>query len=88
MSDAEPYRSKDEVAQFKLEDPIEIVKHRLLENKWATQEELDALEEKSRAFVEECVEFMENSPYPDASKLYDYVYSTPDYPFINKLENN
>lgn len=88
MSDAEPYRSKDEVAQFKLEDPIEIVKHRLLENKWATQEELDALEEKSRAFVEECVEFMEESPYPDASKLYDYVYSTPDYPFINKLENN
>lgn len=88
MSDAEPYRSKDEVAQYKLEDPIEIVKHRLLENKWATQEELDALEEKSRAFVEECVEFMEESPYPDASKLYDYVYSTPDYPFINKLENN
>src|SRR6218665_417668 len=88
MSDAEPYRSKDEVAQYKLEDSIEIVKHRLLENKWATQEELDALEEKSRAFVEECVEFMEESPYPDASKLYDYVYSTPDYPFINKLENN
>ena len=88
MSDAEPYRSKDEVAQYKLEDPIEIVKHRLLENNWATQEELDALEEKSRAFVEECVEFMEESPYPDASKLYDYVYSTPDYPFINKLENN
>ncbi|MNK66082.1 Acetoin:2,6-dichlorophenolindophenol oxidoreductase subunit alpha [compost metagenome] len=88
MSDAEPYRSKDEVAQFKLEDPIEIVKSRILENKWATQEELDGLEEKSRAFVEECVEFMEESPYPDASKLYDYVYSTPDYPFINKLENN
>jgi TPP-dependent pyruvate/acetoin dehydrogenase alpha subunit len=37
-----------------------LVKHRILENKWATEEELEAMDNKSREFVEECIEFMEN----------------------------
>ena len=87
MSDAEPYRTKEEVAQYKLKDPIEIVKSRLLENNWATEQDLEAIDEKSRAFVEECIEFMEQSPYPDASQVYDFVYSQENYPFLDKLEN-
>jgi len=87
MSDAEPYRSKEEVAEFKKEDPIEIVKDRILTNNWASEAELEAIDEKSRAFVEECIDFMENSPYPEISQVYDFVYSTPDYPFLDKLEN-
>jgi pyruvate dehydrogenase E1 component alpha subunit len=87
MSDAEPYRTKEEVAMKKEEDPIVLVKNRILENKWASEEELDALEEKSRAFVDECEEFAENSPYPNPEKVYEYVYSEPNYPFLDKLEN-
>ena len=87
MSDAEPYRTKEEVAQYKLKDPIEIVKSRLLENNWATEQDLEAIDEKSRAFVEEWIEFMEQSPYPDASQVYDFVYSEGNYPFLDKLEN-
>ena len=87
MSDAEPYRTKEEVAEHKKQDPIEIVKHKILENKWATEDELNALDEKSRDFVEECVDFMENSPYPDPEKVYEYVYAQEDYPFLDKLEN-
>ena len=75
------------MAQYKLEDPIEIVKSRLLENNWATEQDLEAIDEKSRAFVEECIEFMEQSPYPDASQVYDFVYSQDNYPFLDKLEN-
>jgi pyruvate dehydrogenase E1 component alpha subunit len=30
---------------------------------------------------------MENSPYPDAEKVYEYVYAQEDYPFLDKLEN-
>ena len=87
MSDAEPYRTKEEVAMKKEEDPIVLVKNRILENKWASEEELDAIEEKSRAFVEECEAFAENSPYPTPEKMYEYVYSEPNYPFLDKLEN-
>ncbi len=87
MSDAEPYRTKEEVALKKDEDPIVLVKNRILENKWATEEELEAIEEKSKMFVEECEAFAEESPYPSAEKVYEYVYSEPNYPFLDKLEN-
>ena len=87
MSDAEPYRTKEEVALKKEEDPIVLVKNRILENKWATEEELEAIEEKSKMFVEECEAFAEESPYPSAEKVYEYVYSEPNYPFLDKLEN-
>jgi pyruvate dehydrogenase E1 component alpha subunit len=85
MSDAEPYRTKEEVK--KEEDPIVLVKNRILENKWATEEELDAIEQKSRDFVDVCEAFAEESPYPTLDKVYEYVYSEPNYPFIDKLEN-
>ncbi len=87
MSDAEPYRTKEEVALKKEEDPIVLVKNRILENKWATEEELEAIEEQSKMFVEECEAFAEESPYPSAEKVYEYVYSEPNYPFLDKLEN-
>lgn len=87
MSDAEPYRTKEEVALKKEEDPIVLVKNRILENKWATEEELETIEEKSKMFVEECEAFAEESPYPNAEKVYEYVYSEPNYPFLDKLEN-
>ena len=87
MSDAEPYRTKEEVALKKEEDPIVLVKNRILENIWATEEDLEAIEEKSNMFVEECEAFAEESPYPNAEKVYEYVYSEPNYPFLDKLEN-
>ena len=87
MSDAEPYRTKEEVAMKKDEDPIQHGKAKILENAWATEQELEAIEEKSKMFVEECEEFAENSPYPDLDKVYEYVYSEPNYPFLDKLEN-
>ncbi len=88
MSDAEPYRTKDEVTEHKKQDPILWVRHEILSNSWATEEDLDALEEKSKNFVEECVEFAENSPFPDKEKLYEYIYAQNDYPFIDKYENS
>ncbi|QCX54321.1 pyruvate dehydrogenase (acetyl-transferring) E1 component subunit alpha [Elizabethkingia sp. JS20170427COW] len=87
MSDAEPYRTKEEVALKKNEDPIELVKHRILENNWATEAELEAIDAQSKAFVEECAEFAENSAYPDPEQVYSFVYSEPNYPFVDKLEN-
>lgn len=87
MSDAEPYRTKEEVAMHKEDDPIELVKQRILANGWATEQQLEDIDAKSREFVEECVDFMENSPFPDPEKVYEYVYAQEDYPFIDKLEN-
>lgn len=87
MSDAELYRSKEEVASFKDDDPILIVKNRIITKKWATEFELKKIEEESKSLVEECVEFAENSVIPDAQQIYEYIYSEPNYPFISQFEN-
>jgi len=82
MSDAEPYRTKEEVEMHKKDDPIYQIEQNILKKKWATKSELEVLEEKAKAIVEEAVEFAENSPFPEQSQIFDFVYSEPNYPFI------
>ena len=82
MSDPQKYRSKEEVEAYKQQDPIEDVRARLLKNKWATEAELEALDEAIKKEVEEAVKFAEESPLPEAKELFEDVYKTPDYPFI------
>ena len=65
-----------------------MVKERILQNNWASENELEEIDNKSKDFVEECIDFMENSPYPDPDKVYDYVYAQENYPFVDKYENN
>ncbi len=82
MSDPAKYRSKEEVEEYKLKDPLETMQATMLEKKLVTQEELDALAEKIKAEVEASVQFAEESPYPDDSELYADNYVQADYPFI------
>ena len=53
----------------------------MISKKWATQADLDKMEDAINIEVNESVEFAEASPYPDASELYTDVYEE-DYPFI------
>eukprot|EP00095_Tigriopus_kingsejongensis_P011557 maker-scaffold2479_size15301-snap-gene-0.0 protein:Tk11557 transcript:maker-scaffold2479_size15301-snap-gene-0.0-mRNA-1 annotation:"pyruvate dehydrogenase" len=78
----EPYRTKDELNQYKEDGPIEKVKEVLLSNNWATQAELDEVVEAVKKEVEECVEFAENSPFPETDVMYKHVYEQEDYPFV------
>ena len=84
MSDPAKYRTKEEVEEYKQQDPIEQVRKVILDNNYATQADLDAIEEKIAAIIQDSVEFSENSPWPDASELYTDVYMEPNYPFINE----
>ena len=81
MSDPATYRTKEEVAHYKTLDPIETTKTTILKEKFATEAELEAMEERIMDTVNKSVEFAENSPYPDASELYTDVYEG-NYPFI------
>ncbi len=82
MSDPAKYRTREEVEEYKKHDPIEQVKETLLKKKFATQKDVEAMEEAITKTVDECVEFAEQSPFPQASELYDYNYVQQDYPFI------
>ena len=82
MSDPAKYRSKDEVEEFKSKDPIEVTKQVLLDNKFATEADIEAIDNRIAEIVEDSVKFAEESPYPDASELYKDVYDQADYPYI------
>ncbi len=82
MSDPAKYRTKEEVESYKAQDPIEKVLKTLLDNKWASQEDIDAINLRVNDVVEDSVQFAEASPYPDASELYKDVYMQDDYPYI------
>lgn len=82
MSDPQKYRTKEEVEQYKQRDPIELVRQTILDHKLATAEELQALEDKVNAQVEESVRFSEESPFPDTSEALTDIYVEPNYPFV------
>ena len=82
MSDPQKYRTREEIDQYKLRDPIEIVKSRILDQGMAKQEDLDAIDDKIKVLVDEAVTFAEESPYPPAEEAYKDVYMQKDYPFL------
>ncbi len=82
MSDAQTYRTKDEVKEYQQQDPILKVLDTLQKNKWITDEEIEAAEAHVKTIVDESIKFAEESPYPEVDELYKDVYSEPNYPFI------
>ncbi len=82
MSDPQKYRTKEEVADWMEQDPIQHCLNVIKENKWMTAKELDEVEEWVKKEVKESVEFAENSPYPEGKELYEDVYKEENYPFI------
>jgi pyruvate dehydrogenase E1 component alpha subunit len=82
MSDPQKYRTKEEVEEYKQKDPIETTLSTILKKKYATEAEIEAINERIQKEVDDCVTFAEESPYPDASELYTDNYVQSDYPFI------
>jgi pyruvate dehydrogenase E1 component alpha subunit len=82
MSDPQKYRTKEEVQQYQERDPITHVSNVLLQNKWMTEEQLEAVDAEIKTIVEESVRFAEESPLPSADELYKDVYMQEDYPYV------
>ncbi|MEM8813297.1 MAG: pyruvate dehydrogenase (acetyl-transferring) E1 component subunit alpha [Pseudomonadota bacterium] len=71
MSDPAKYRSKEEVQKMRGEhDPIEQVRQRLIDNKWASEDELKAMDKEIRTHVNEAAEFAQSDPEPEPSELW------------------
>lgn len=82
ISDPQKYRTKEEVDEYKEKDPIDMVRETILANQFATQEELDAINARVDAAVEESVKFAEESPWPADDEVLKDVYIDQSYPFI------
>ena len=82
MSDAQHYRTKDEVEEYKKIDPITQVLDVIKEKKYASDDEIAAIDQRVKDLVKECEKFAEESPYPGKNIMYDAVYEQENYPFL------
>lgn len=82
ISDPQKYRSKEEVEEYKDRDPIKTVLDTILTKKFATKEEIEAIDKRVAGTVEESVKFAEESPWPDDSEVLKDIYVDKNYPFI------
>ncbi len=87
MSDAQLYRTKDEVAEYQKIDPITQVLDIIKEKKYATDKEIKEINNRVKSLVDECEKFADESDFPDKNVMYDTVYAQEDYPFLpHKVE--
>ena len=83
MSDAQKYRTKEEVAEYQKVDPITQVLDMIKEKKYATEDEIKNINKKVKDKVKECEQFAEESAFPEKNVMYDVVYEQENYPFIS-----
>jgi pyruvate dehydrogenase E1 component alpha subunit len=82
ISDPQKYRTKEEVEEYREQDPLIKVRNKILESNFAYAADLDQIDQKINLIVEESVRFAEESPWPDDSELLKDVYADANYPFI------
>lgn len=74
MGDPERYRKAEEVKEWQENDPIGIYRKYLISNDVATEDDLDDIDKKVEAEVQQSVEFAEKSPEPEPEALFEHVY--------------
>ncbi len=82
MSDPQKYRTKEEVADWMEQDPIQHCLKVIQDNKWLSEKEVEEIDNWVKNEVKESVEFAENSPYPEGKDLYEDIYVEENYPYI------
>ena len=82
ISDPQKYRTKEEVDEYKGKDPILLVRKTIIDSKFATEQELGAIDKRVDDIVNHSVKFAEESPLPDDDEVLKDVYMDKNYPFI------
>jgi pyruvate dehydrogenase E1 component alpha subunit len=82
VSDPAKYRTKEELEAYREKDPVYMIQSAILDQKIASQAEIDVIINAIDLEIDQAMEFAENSPYPLPSELYDDNYTQADYPFI------
>jgi len=82
MSDAQHYRTKEEVKEYQKIDPINTTLDVILKKKYATKAEIETINQEVKEIISDAIKFAEESPFPTEQDLYDSVYEQEDYPFI------
>lgn len=82
VSDPAKYRTAEELETYKVQDPIEQLKHYLLDHKIFADSDLEAIDKAIMEEIDQAEQFADQSEFPPASDLYTDNYVQQDYPFI------
>jgi 2-oxoisovalerate dehydrogenase E1 component len=74
-SDPRAYRTKEEEAEWRKRDPITVLREKLKETAFLTDEEFETLEVQVKDKLSRAMEFSESSPEPSPDELYVDVYA-------------
>jgi pyruvate dehydrogenase E1 component alpha subunit len=75
MSDPAKYRTREEVDKVRTtHDPIDMARARILEKKFAKEEDLKKIDASVRDLINEAAEFATHDPEPDPSELFTEIY--------------
>ncbi|RDV01204.1 pyruvate dehydrogenase (acetyl-transferring) E1 component subunit alpha [Undibacter mobilis] len=75
MSDPAKYRTREEVDKVRTtHDPIDMVRNRIVEKKFASEDDLKKIDAEVRDYVNDSAEFATHDPEPDVSELYTDIY--------------
>lgn len=75
LADPDELRSKEEKEFWFTRDPIKNLAAFLTDRNLASEDELKAIEKKIQAEIDDAVKFAEESPEPDPSELYRFVFA-------------
>jgi pyruvate dehydrogenase E1 component alpha subunit len=72
--DAGLYRTKEELAEWKERDPIQLFQKRLLEDYDVSEDELTEMEDAIKAEIKDAVDFAKKSPFPKPESALEGLY--------------
>lgn len=75
VADPAKYRTKEEVQKWMERDPIQILGQRIRTLGIGNAEQLQALDEETKAQVQDAVQFAEESPFPEPATVEEYVHA-------------
>jgi pyruvate dehydrogenase E1 component alpha subunit len=75
IGDPQPYRTKEEVEEWRKRDSIERFRQYLVKEGIATAAETEAIEKKVRQRIDDAVQFARESPEPELSSVEEDVYA-------------
>ncbi len=70
------YRTKEEEDYWRARDPIKLFREAVIPQGEISEAELDQMDKDAEALMEEAVKFADESPLPEATELYEDVYSS------------
>jgi 2-oxoisovalerate dehydrogenase E1 component alpha subunit len=81
--DDRTYRTRDEVAEHRPQDPVPKFERYLLEHHVLTEDEAKSLKREITDLVNKTTDEIEAEPYPEASTLYGNTYAGPDDAWVD-----